>query len=304
MRTLAISFAGLIVTAGLQALVFAFSGSIALLSDTLHNAADAFTAVPLAIAFTLGRRMATRRYTYGYGRAEDLAGIVVVLVITASAAVAAYEAISRLFSPQPVSNLGLVAVAAIVGFLGNEFVAQYRIHVGKQIGSAALVADGMHARADGFTSLGVLLAAILVWRGFPLADPILGLIITLAILVILVQAAREIYYRLMDAVDPELLAKVEGIVEATRGVEEVGELHLRWIGHSLHAEVEITLDDALSLVEAHGIAFDVEHELLHNCPRLYTATVHVNPREAEGVDHHAHRHDEAEAEHSHRRHGR
>jgi len=190
-RTLIISFAGLAVTAVLQLVVVLLSGSVALLGDTLHNFADALTAIPLAVAFTLGRRAATRRFTYGYGRAEDLAGLVVVLLIAASSALAAYEAIRRLLHPQDVHYLGLVAVASLIGFVGNELVAQYRIRVGRRIGSAALIADGLHARTDGLTSLAVLIGAGGVALGFRLADPIIGLVITLAILVVLRQAARE-----------------------------------------------------------------------------------------------------------------
>ncbi|MDQ0939288.1 cation diffusion facilitator family transporter [Streptomyces sp. V1I1] len=132
------------------------SGSVALLGDTVHNAADALTALPLGVAFVLGRRAANRRFTYGYGRAEDLAGIVNVLTIAASAAFAAWTAIDRLLNPQEISYLPAVAAAAVIGFIGNEWVARYRIRVGHEIGSAALVADGLHARTDGFTSLAVL----------------------------------------------------------------------------------------------------------------------------------------------------
>src|SRR5258706_1803736 len=129
-RALWISLLVLGVTAVLQAVVAAWSGSVALLGDTLHNVADALTAVPLGVAFLLGRRAANRRYTYGYGRAEDLAGIAIVLTITASAGFAAYEAIDRLFHPADVTRLPFVAAAGVVGFIGNELVARYRIGVG------------------------------------------------------------------------------------------------------------------------------------------------------------------------------
>ncbi|HZB48393.1 MAG TPA: cation diffusion facilitator family transporter, partial [Mycobacteriales bacterium] len=185
MRCVAWSFAALLATALLQAGVVVVSGSVALLGDTLHNVADALTAVPLAIAFTLGRRAATRSYTYGYGRAEDLAGLVVVLLIALSAVLAGGEAVRRLLDPQDVDALPLVAVAGLIGFTGNELVARYRIRVGRHIGSAALVADGLHARTDGFTSLGVLLSAGGLALGWRWADPVVGLGITVAILVVL-----------------------------------------------------------------------------------------------------------------------
>ncbi len=287
MRVLAISFAALVVTAAAQAVVFAFSGSVALLGDTLHNIADALTAVPLAIAFSLGRRAATRRFTYGYGRAEDLAGIVIVAVIAGSAALAGYEAVQRLVRPQDVHALGWVAAAGVIGFLGNEWVARYRIRVGREIGSAALVADGLHARTDGFTSLAVLLGAGGAAVGFPLADPLVGLAITMAICFVLRDAAREIYRRLMDAVDPVLVEQAEQVVAATGGVRRVGAVRLRWIGHDLRAEVDIVVDPEASLLQAHAIAVEAEHRLIHQVPRLRAATVHTDPDGAGEVDHHA-----------------
>jgi cation diffusion facilitator family transporter len=267
--------------------VVAISGSVALLGDTLHNAADALTAVPLGIAFVVGRRPPTRRYTYGYGRAEDLAGIVIVVVIAASSALAAYEAITRLAHPRPVTNLIAVAVAALIGFTGNELVAQYRIRVGRKIGSAALVADGLHARTDGFTSLAVLLGVGGVAIGWNWADPIVGLLITVAILAVLRQAAREIYRRLMDAVDPALVDQVEQTLRATPGVLGVGQVRLRWIGHHLRAECEVIVDAAASAVQAHRVAVDAEHNLLHALPRLAAALVHADPQAQAGDDHHA-----------------
>ncbi|MGH3930615.1 MAG: cation diffusion facilitator family transporter, partial [Pseudonocardiaceae bacterium] len=201
-RTLVWSFVALFATALVQLMVVMLTGSVALLGDTIHNFADALTAVPIGIAFLLGRRVPTRRYTYGLGRAEDLAGVVVVLIIAASAAVAGYQAVLRLIHPEPVTHLWAVALAGAIGFGGNEIVARYRITVGRQIGSAALVADGVHARTDGFTSLAVVLGALGVAVGLPMADPLIGLGITVVILFVLRDAARDVFRRLMDAVDP------------------------------------------------------------------------------------------------------
>ena len=287
-RALWISLAVLVATAAIQAAVVAFSGSVALLGDTLHNAADALTAVPLAVALVASRRSPTRRYTYGYGRAEDLAGVSIVLLMAASAAAAAWEAASRLASPRPVSHLTAVAVAALVGFAGNELVAGYRIRVGRKIGSAALVADGLHARADGFTSLAVLLGVGGVALGWTWADPVIGLLITVAILAVLRQAAREIYRRLMDAVDPALLDVAESTLRAVPGVLDVGEVRLRWIGHQLRAECEILVRADTTVVEGHQVAVAAEHELLHALPRLSAALLHADPEPAAGLsDHHA-----------------
>jgi cation diffusion facilitator family transporter len=285
MRTLWISLSVLGVTALIQAAVVALSGSVALLGDTLHNAADALTAVPLGVAFVLGAHPPTRRYTYGYGRAEDLAGVAIVLAIAASSALAAYEAIHRLMHPRHVSDLVAVAAAALIGFAGNELVAGYRIRTGRKIGSAALVADGLHARTDGFTSLAVLIGAGGVALGWNWADPAVGLVITVAILAVLRQAAREIYRRLMDAVDPALVDQAEHALRATAGVLDTGQVRLRWIGHQLRAECEVVVSPAISAVQAHQVTVAAEHSLLHAIPRLAAALVHADPQSC-GTDLH------------------
>jgi cation diffusion facilitator family transporter len=288
MRALWISLLLLGATAAVQAVVVVLSGSVALLGDTLHNLADALTAVPLGIAFLLGRRAATRRYTYGFGRAEDLAGIIIVAVIAVSAALAGYQAVQRLLHPADVTHLLAVAAAALVGFAGNEVVARYRIRVGRRIGSAALVADGLHARTDGFTSLAVLLSAGGVALGWRWADPVIGLAITAVILLVLKDAAREVYRRLMDAVDPALVDQVEATLRATSGVIGLGAVHLRWIGHRLRAECDIVVPAELTVRDAHAIAVDAEHRLIHAVPRLTSAIVHTDPYSDDGADHHAH----------------
>jgi cation diffusion facilitator family transporter len=276
-RALWISLGGLLLTAAVQAVVVALSGTVALLGDTLHNLADALTAVPLLIAFRLARRPANTRFTYGYGRAEDLAGLFVIAMITLSSVLAAYEAIDRLLHPQSVSHLWAVAAAALVGFAGNELVARYRISVGRRIGSAALVADGLHARTDGFTSLAVLLGALGVALGWTQADPVIGLVITVAILGVLRSAARQVGARLMDAVDPRLVEQASAVLAAADGIHSVDELRIRWIGHTLRAEATITVDPHLSLIAAHDIAHHAQDQLLAAVRRLTAATVHTSP---------------------------
>ncbi|WP_375540831.1 cation diffusion facilitator family transporter [Streptomyces sp. TRM64462] len=286
MRTLWISLVVLGLTTVVQGVIVAWSGSVALLGDTIHNAADALTAVPLGIAFLLGRRAANTRYTYGYGRAEDLAGVVIVVTIAASAALAAYAAVDRLIHPRDVTHLWAVSGAALVGFLGNEWVARYRIRTGRRIGSAALVADGLHARTDGFTSLAVLLSAGGAALGWRAADPVVGLLITLAILAVLKDAAREVYRRLMDSVDPGLVAAARTALRSVDGVRATGQVRMRWIGHALRAEAEIVVDPHLTVVQAHRIAVAAEHALIHAVPRLTAATVHTDHTPV-GADPHA-----------------
>ncbi len=286
LRTLWGSFAVLLVTAAAQAAVVVVSGSVALLSDTLHNLADAFSAIPLAIAFTLGRRQVTRRFTYGLGRAEDLAGLVVVGLIAVSAAVAGIESLRRLADPQDVQFPLVVAAAAVLGFAGNELVAQWRIRVGRRIGSAALVADGLHARTDGFTSLAVLLAVFGTLLGWPWVDPVVGLLVTVMIVVVLVGAGREVFGRLLDAVDPALVERATALAAATEGVRGVPGVRLRWVGHGLLAELTIIVSRDASLLEAHEIAHHVEHDLLHGIHRLVRAHVHPHPEAEHGTDDH------------------
>ncbi|MFJ2886198.1 cation diffusion facilitator family transporter [Streptomyces sp. NPDC087305] len=282
MRALWVSLAVLGMTALVQAAVVFVSGSVALLGDTVHNAADALTAVPLGIAFVLGRRAATRRFTYGYGRAEDLAGIAIVLTIAGSAAFAAWAAVDRLLDPRPMTHVPVVAVAALVGFVGNEWVARYRMRVGREIGSAALVADGLHARTDGFTSLAVLIGAGGSALGWQLADPIVGLAITAAIALVLRDASREVFRRVMDAVDPDLVDRAEHALRDVEGVRGVGELRLRWIGHRLRAEVAVVVDGEATVRQAHAVAVAAEHALLHAVPRLTAALVHADPAPVPG----------------------
>jgi cation diffusion facilitator family transporter len=287
MRALSISLGGLGVTALVQAAVVVVSGSVALLADTIHNVADALTAVPLGVAFVMGRRRPTQCYMYGYGRAEDLAGVFVVAMIALSAVVAAWQAIERLVDPRDIHQAGWVAVAGIVGFLGNEAVAGYRLRVGRRIGSAALVADGLHARTDGLTSLAVLGAGLGSLAGWPLADPVIGLVISLAIARVLRIAARDIYRRLMDGVDPQIVDDVADQLSSAPGVRAVDRVRVRWIGHELHVDADVVLDANLALARAHDILEAARHSLLHHVPRLADALLHASPTSDGGVDPHA-----------------
>jgi cation diffusion facilitator family transporter len=285
-RAVKISLVALGITAVLQLLAVIYTGSVALLADTIHNFSDALTAVPLWIAFVLGRRAASRRYTYGYGRAEDLAGVFIVLMIAMSSVLAGYESIRRLLDPRPITHVGMVIVAGIIGFTGNEIVAGYRIRVGRKIGSAALIADGLHARTDGFTSLAVVIGALGVLAGFPLADPIVGIVITVAILFVLRGAVTDIGRRLMDAVDPALVDTAEISLRSVPGVRDVETLQLRWVGHRMRAEAAVLVDPEITVVDGHEIAVAAHHRLLHDVPRLIDANVHVSPAGPHGEEQH------------------
>jgi cation diffusion facilitator family transporter len=295
------SFVGLFITTLIQIVIFYFSGSIALLADAIHNLGDGCTAVPLGIAFILGKRKPSKRFTYGYGRVEDLAGLVVVLTILASAAFAGYESINRFFHPKPVGYLWAVAIGAIVGFIGNESVAVFRIKVGKEMGSAALIADGYHARTDGIASLAVLVSATGIYFGYPLADPIIGILMTILILRIVWESAAAVFTRILDGVDPDVPDNIKEQAKQTKGVEDVGEVRVRWLGHRMHAELNVAVGQKLSVEEGHNIANQVRHDLLHKLKFLSGVTIHVDPANASGEKHHhieEHAHD-GEPSHSH-----
>jgi cation diffusion facilitator family transporter len=295
------SFIGLAATAMFQLAVVFVSGSVALLADTIHNFGDAATAIPLAIAFWFARKKPSERFTFGYGRVEDLAGVAIVLTILASAIIAGYESIERLMHPQEVSYLGAVIAASIIGFLGNEAVAIFRIRIGQEINSAALVADGYHARVDGWTSLAVLFGAVGVWLGYPLADPIIGLLITAAIFGIVIQSGKSIFFRMLDGADPKVVEELRHVAEHVPQVREVTEVRARWLGHRLHAELNIAVDPELTISQAHAIAAEVRHQLLHHLDYLSLVVIHVDPTNQSGETYHGiseHAHDGL-AVHSH-----
>ncbi len=280
------SLIALLATAAVQTVVVVLTGSVALLADTVHNFGDAATAIPLWIAFSLTRRAPTKRFSYGYGRAEDLAGLFIVGVILASGLYAAYASATRLSDPPTVEYLWAVAAAALIGFLGNEAVALFRFKIGREIASTALIADGHHARVDGLTSLAVLLGALGVWLGYPLADPIVGLVISAAILKIVVSSAKPVFARLLDGVEPGVVDEVRQVAEETSGVLDVSEVRVRWLGHRMLAEVNIAVLSSITVEEGHGIAQQVHHQLLHGLQYLSNATIHVDPLETSGEEHH------------------
>ncbi len=266
------SFIILAITSALQLVVVYISSSVALLADTIHNIADATTAIPLWIAFMLVRRAPTKVFNYGLGRVEDLAGILIVLIILFSAVFAGYQAIERLIHPQAITYLAWVAVAGVIGFLGNEIVAVFRIKVGREIQSAALIADGYHARTDGLTSLAVVVGAFGVWLGYPLADPIIGLLITITILGIVWQSAKSVLVRALDGVEPAIVDEIQHAAEHVKGIKIVS-ARARWLGHRLHTDVAISVDDKLPVSAGVKLAEQLRGELLGHISALRTATI-------------------------------
>jgi len=264
------SLVGLLITAVLQAVVFWLSGSVALLADLIHNVGDAMTALPLGVAFLVSRRKPTPRFAYGFDRLEDLAGVAIVAIVLLSAMITAYESVERFYHPQPLHHLGALAIAAIVGFIGNEIVAVFRIRVGREINSAALVADGYHALADGLVSLAVLLSAGGVWLGYPWADPLIGLVITVVLLKIVWESGQTVFSRLMDGVEPEVLAALDHAIAHVPEIDPdaIVTLRARWLGHRLHIEMDLALPPTLSLQDVCAITDTAENQLKAHLPYL------------------------------------
>lgn len=271
------SFIGLFVTATIQLFVVFYSGSVALLADTIHNFGDAATAIPLGIAFLFTRKQPTKKFTYGFGRVEDLAGLIIVIIIFASAIVAGYEAIDRFLHPQTITHLGAIAAASVIGFLGNEIVAIFRIKIGKEINSAALIADGYHARTDGWTSLAVLLGAIGVWLGFPFADSLIGIIITIAILFIVWSSLKAVLLHALDGIEPEIINEIEHSISHFEGIKSIKNIKARWLGHRLGIEIALVLGPDISLAQAVKIAEEVKHEIHHHISYTGNVSVEVLP---------------------------
>ncbi len=274
-RTVWIALIALGLTTALQVVIYIASNSVALLADTVHNLGDALNSIPLLFAFYIARRAANKRYTYGYGRLEDIAGVFIVISIGFSAAYILYESIQRLLNPLPLENLEWIALAALVGFVGNELVALMQIRVGRRIGSDAMIADGQHALIDGLTSLAVLIAVIGTLIGLPILDPIIGVIIAFAIVGITWNAIKAVWYRMMDAVDPHLVEHVEDHARAVAGVDEVLTLRLRWVGHRMYGVIKVAVPADTTLADSQAIVEAVQHEAGHVIPQLAELTVQV-----------------------------
>ena len=284
------SFAILATTAVIQIVIVVLSNSVALLADTIHNVGDAMTAVPLWIAFLFARRAASRRFNYGFGRVEDLAGAVIVLVITFSAIVAGYQSVERLINPREIEFIGAVAAGGAIGFVGNEVVAIFRIRIGREINSAALIADGQHARIDGLTSLAVLVGAIAVWAGFPMADPIAGIIITAVIAKIVVDASKSVFGRMLDGVEPETLDQIEHLVAHVDGASGEIRARGRWIGHRLQVEIQIGAEPETSLEATHRLEARIRDTLCDEISYLGEIAVMFHPKEVPSGGGHTHHH--------------
>lgn len=278
LRAVKLSAAGLGLTAAVQFAFVAASGSVALLADGLHNLGDVFTTVTLWVAFRVGRRQPDRGYTFGFARAEDVAGVLVVLAIAASAVIAAAESLAKLSGEMPpLRNPGWALAAAFAGVVGNEAVAQYKLRVGRRINSVPLEADGQHSRVDGLASLAAAAGIAGAWAGWPAADPLAGLLLSAVIGWVLVGTTRDVLARLLDRVDPEVIDQIERAAGSVAGIEAVHAVRARWVGRSLHVLVHAEVDPDLPLRAAHDLGEQARHAIFHAVPGVAEVDLHLDP---------------------------
>lgn len=282
-RAVLVSAAALGVASGAEFTAAAIGRSAGVLADGLHNAGDVLTTFILLAAFALARRPATRRFTSGFGRIEDVATLLIVLVIVLTAALAAAESIRRLIQPEPYGSVPLSLAAAAIGVVANLGVSEYKIRVGRAIGSTALAADGVHSRIDALVSAGAFVGIGLAALGLAKADPIAGLAITGMIVYILGGTVRQLVLRMMDAVDPVLVDELEAAARRVDGVLGVHDVRARWVGRELVAVMHLDCDADATLRDAHELAQRVEHEVSHVVPEA-RLDIHMDP----GAEEHAH----------------
>jgi cation diffusion facilitator family transporter len=278
-----ISAVAMAATAAIEFAAAIANGSASVLADALHNAGDVLTTFVLLFAFSLARRPATRRFPSGYGRIEDVATLLIVVVIVVTGGIAAFESIRRLIVPATYGNVAFSVAAAAIGIVANVAVSEYKVRVGRAIGSNALEADGVHSRADALVSLGAVVGIGLAGLGFPLADPLAGLVITGAIVYILGGTVRKLVLRMMDAVDPEIIDELTAAASGVDGVLGVHDVRARWVGRELVAVMHIDCAADATLKHAHETAQRVEHEVAHAVPGA-RIDIHMDP----GVESHAH----------------
>lgn len=252
------------------------SGSASVLADGLHNAGDVLTSFILLFTFALVRRPATRRFSSGYGRFEDVATLLIILVIIVTAAVAAAESVSKLINPVTYSGIPLSLGAALVGVIANLGVSEYKLRVGRGIGSESLEADGIHSRVDALVSAGAFVGIGLAGLGLRIADPIAGILITFAIVYVLAGTVKQLFYRMMDAVDPTIVDEITQAASSVNGVLQVHDVRVRWVGRQLVAVMHVAMDPKSTLENAHALAMRVEDAVCHEVPAA-RLEIHMDP---------------------------
>lgn len=276
-RAVAVSAIGLLVTGGIELLLAIVTGSVALLSDALHNLSDVSTSAVVFLGFRISKKLPSARYPYGYERAEDLVGLLIALVIWGSAGLAGYQSYAKLVGHTGTSNLSLGMAGAVLGVVGNQLVARYKMRVGKRIHSATLVADAKHSWLDALSSVGALLGLVLVALGYRWGDPIAGLAVTLFICHVGYEVTKDVTHRLMDGVEPHDLDEVRAALGTVAGLE-VQQVRGRWLGRSLHIEVSAPLSDSLTLADLASLQGRAQASVLAHVPAVREVTVHPTGR--------------------------
>ena len=252
------------------------SGSASVLADGLHNAGDVLTSFILLFTFALVRRPATRRFSSGYGRFEDVATLLIIVVIIVTAAVAAAESVAKLIHPVGYSNIPLSLGAALVGVIANLGVSEYKVRVGRGIGSESLAADGIHSRIDALVSAGAFVGIGLAGIGLTIADPIVGILITVAIVYVLAGTVKQLFYRMMDAVDPTIVDEITNAATSVSGVLQVHDVRVRWVGRELVAAMHVACNPKSTLEDAHALSMRVEDAVCHEVPAA-RLEIHMDP---------------------------
>jgi len=264
-RAVAVSAVGLGLTGLAELLIAVLTGSVGLLGDAIHNLSDVSTSVVVFLGFRLSRRPPTERYPYGLERAEDLAGIGIAIVIWASAAFAGAESIRKLIGHGHTSDVGVGIAGAVIGIIGNQLVARYKLAVGRRIGSATLVADARHSWLDALSSAGALAGLIAVALGQPWGDPVAGLAVTAFICHVGYEVTSDVVHRLADSIDPEVIGQAEAAAASVPGVVHA-HARARWTGRTLRVEIEGWVSPDLTTRDADAIGRQVAQALSRDLP--------------------------------------
>ena len=270
-RAVAVSAIGLGATGLVELLLAVFTGSVGLLGDAIHNLSDVSTSAVVFLGFRLSRRPPTEKYPYGLERAEDLAGIGIAAVIWASAAFAGYESVRKLIEHGHTSHVAAGIIGAVLGILGNQVVARYKLVVGRRINSATLIADARHSWLDALSSAGALLGLIAVALGLPWGDPLAGLVVTAFICHVGYEVTKDVVNRLADGIDPEVITTAEAAAGSVPGVIHA-HARARWTGRTLRVEIEGWVDPEVSAKDADALGRLVAGQISRQLPEAGSLT--------------------------------
>jgi cation diffusion facilitator family transporter len=270
-RALVVSAVGLTLTGVIELLIAILTGSVGLLGDALHNLSDVSTSALVFLGFRASKKAPTDRYPYGYERAEDLAGVGIAIVIWASAVFAGVESVRKLIDHGHTSHVGIGMIGALLGIVGNQVVARYKLVIGRRINSATLVADAKHSWLDALSSAGALAGLVAVAFGLRWGDPVAGLAVTAFIAHVGWEVTSDVLHRLMDGIDPDILTVAEAAAAQVPGVHHV-HAQARWTGRTLRVEIEGWVDSKVTVSQADEIGRAVAGRVGHALPEARSLT--------------------------------